>query len=463
MIDGSDLFEIRGNTLVRTEGYAPLIGKDWGNNYSGEIYEPLNMLTPKGRISYIVQDPPTSFLSTHYEVERVDAVYVNGELRDPETYGVDKRLRWLSVSGLSAGDRVLAYYTFVSDMKSRETLCKNPHAMVFGGINNSRIFVWGGEDKKRMFASAPVSQRSLEASALVYPDSGGIYFPESNNFCVGDGKHDIRAVSRHYDRLLIFTSGDTWMADSEVSSLQMFPLTRINTDVGCASIHGVAKCGNDPISVGHGNIYRWTSNTDTLEDCNARIISDGIKDILPSSFFEDAVVFTDRHNSEVLFAYRDTTEGCVLVYSIPCNSWYIYRGISVDHFFEGESSLGFVNGGKICLFERGRTADSFSDGSVRSIYGYCTYSPNSFGHPTRKKRISGIMGIGELKQKELKITFESERGITESVSFAGGDSGGVECFYKRLRGERFKTSKIKISTDPTVRQRIYSLTVTVRP
>ena len=462
VIDGSQIFEVRGNSLHRTEGYAPLIGKDWGSNYHGELYEPLNILTPKGRISYIVDDPPTAFLSTYYEVAKVNAVYVNGELRGSDTYGIDNRLRALNVSGLEVGDRVLVYYTFARGEGERERLSKNPYATVFGGINNSRVFMWGGEDKNRMFVSTPTSIASIEEAEAVFADCGGLYFAENNDFCVGDGKHEIRAVSRHYDRMLIFTAGETWMADSEVSSAQSFPLTRINTAVGCASLRGVARCGNDPISVGHGAIYRWTSDTDTLEDCNAYAISDKIKDRLPDHFFSSAVVFTDTHNGEVLFAYREGTVGRILVYSIPTEEWYIYDTVTVDHFFEGERALGFVNGSKLCIFERGASTDSFLDHTSSPIESFCTYSHNGFGHPTRTKRIAGVMGVGELADGELNISFESDRGTQYEVDFSGSDVGRVECFYKRLRSERFKNSRIKISMDTDARQRIYSLTVTVR-
>lgn len=462
VLDGLGIFEVRGNTLMLTEGYAPLVGKEWGSNYPGEPYESLNALTPKGRISYIVDDPPTAFLSTYYEVKEVNAVYVNGTLRSSDTYGLDHRLRALNVSGLEAGDKVLVYYTFASDFKERARVVKNPHAMVFGGINNSRVFMWGGEEKSRMFVSTPVSKPSLEEAERVFTNCGGLYFPERNDFCVGDGMYGVRAVSRHYDRLLIFTSGETWMADSEVSSSQSFPLTRINTDVGCASLRGVAKCGNDPISVGHRDIFRWTSNTDTLEDCNAYVISDKIKDALPDSFFANAVVFADRHSNEVLFSYKEGAQSRIFVYSIPTGQWYIYNGLLADHFFEGERSLGFASGSKLCIFERGRLTDSFMDGRQYDIYAYATYSQSSFGHPTRKKRIAGVMGIAELRGGELDVSFESDKGNVTSLSFDGNDPGRVECFYKRIRSERFWNSRMKISIDPKRQQRIYSLTVSAR-
>ena len=112
LCDGEEIYEIGEDSISACRGYAPLLGKDWGSAYPGEIYEPLNILTEKARISYIVSDPPNTFLSTLYEATAVDALYKNGELVDPSEYTLDRARRVISVQGLEAGDRVLAYVSF---------------------------------------------------------------------------------------------------------------------------------------------------------------------------------------------------------------------------------------------------------------------------------------------------------------------------------------------------------------
>ena len=462
IMDGMTISEIRDDVIYTTSGYAPLVGKDWGSNYPGEIYEPRNILTPKARISYIVDDPPTAFLATQYAVASVDAVYVNGVRKAKDTYGIDSRLRLLNVSGLNAGDKVLVYYNFTYSSEERDRFTKNTSVRVFGGTDNNRVFVWGGDEKNRIFVSTPTSPDSIKEAEVVLKNCGGLYFAENNDFAVGDSDSEIREVIRHYDRLLMFTDKETWTTDTDPSPSGEYPMTRVNTELGCSALSGVVKSGNDPISVGRGDIYRWTSNTDSLEDRNAYAISYKIKDILPTSFFSDAVVFADRHNGEILFSYPDGDRRRVLVYAPATEDWYIYDNVSADLFFEGESSLGFASGSKLCIFERGASKDSFLDHTERQIDAFCVYAPHSFGHPTRKKRIAGVMGVGELKGGELNVSFESDSGNIYAVDLAGGDTGCVEFLYKRGRSERFKSSRIKISTDASVQQRLYSLTVAAR-
>ena len=75
VIDGEEIYQLKDDEIISAEGYVPLFGKNWGSTYPGEINEPINLLNPRARISYIVSDPPTIFLATLYDVVSVEAVY----------------------------------------------------------------------------------------------------------------------------------------------------------------------------------------------------------------------------------------------------------------------------------------------------------------------------------------------------------------------------------------------------
>lgn len=463
IVDGVNIYEIKDGAVEISEGYVPLLGKDWGNNFPGEIYEPLNILSSRARISYVVDDPPTTFLPTLYEVSKVDAIYLNGEPLTSTQYTINSNFNTIDIKGLTPGDRIKAYVTFVRPESERQNLLSNTKGEVFGGINNSRLFLWGGKDKNRIYGSSLATDEGLADARAWYKDVGALYFPADNSFCVGDGKSEVTALSRHYDRLLIFTSDDVWMADSEIAFTNEIPILRINTDVGCSTVGGVAKCKNDPISIGRGRIFRWTSNTDTLEDCNAYSISEPIEELLDEEFFESVRVYTDKHCGEVLFSYKQGNKRGVWVYGVENGQWYRYEGISADMFFDAGDSVGFVNGSKLSVFKKG----SERDVSIRSVSSYirafCVFYPTDFGRPERLKKIGEIFGVAELNGGVLKLTFANDSGITNEVEFVGGDSDFLESFYKRYRTERFLRTKLKITFDSWFNQRIYSLTVTATP
>ena len=379
VLDGEEIYEVKEDEIISAEGYVPLLGKDWGSNYPGEINEPINLLTPRARISYIVSDPPTIFLATLYSVVSVDKVYLNDRLLSVSEYVIDHDFKTINIAGLESGDRVLVYLTFDRSVMGRSKVGFNTRAVVFGGVNNSRVFMWGGEEKNVMYSSAYVSQRALRESQEAYPDSGVLYFPADYDFTVGDGSHDITGVTRHYDRLLIFTTEDTWVADSDACGTEYFPTMRINSSSGCFSTRGCAKSGNYPISVSRRGVMRWTSKTDRLEECNAYPISDGISALLPDGFFERAVAYENKWKGEIFFTDPRDATGRIFVYRDSGERWYTYEGIRAELFFDGPSNVGFVFGKDIYLFDDSLSADKPTADTSSAINASFVSQPLDFG------------------------------------------------------------------------------------
>ncbi len=463
VMDGEEIYELNDGELTPTKGYVPLYGKNWGSAYPGEINEPLNLLNPRARISYIVSDPPNIFLATVHKVQSVEAIYLNGTLLSPSDYTIDDNFRTINIAGLEAGDRVLVYLTFDSSVADREKLVKNTRAVVFGGVNNSRVFMWGGEQKNVMYSSAHVSNANLRESQEAYPDSGALYFPADYDFTVGDGRYDITAVSRHYDRLLIFTTGDTWMADSDACGIEYFPTMRINSENGCSSVRGCAKSGNDPISVGRQKIMKWTSNTDRLEDCNAYSISDGISELLPSTFFDSAVVHEDKWKGEVLFANPSDPDGRVFVYNGTNNKWYTYEKIHADIFFDGPSSVGFVSGNSVLLFCNTFTRDNQSPSGGAKINARYSSQPLDFGLTGRTKRLMMMNMVADLGGEDINVTFKSDKGIESGGMVSGEDAELVSSYNQRITSDRFTRTVMTIESNSSVQQKIYDVKITVKP
>ena len=87
--DGKDFYDFRYGYPFRSDGYVPLVGKDWSNREVGSVYEPRNLLTRRARISYVMLDPPTMFFPVGEPVESIEAIYVNDEFLSPDTYYYD--------------------------------------------------------------------------------------------------------------------------------------------------------------------------------------------------------------------------------------------------------------------------------------------------------------------------------------------------------------------------------------
>ncbi len=463
LIDGQEIYDVRETEVVRTEGYAPLLGKDWGAGYPGEVNEPLNMLTPKARITYIIKDETGVFLPTLYPVKQVDAMYINGKLADPCDYDINTQYTTVDNYKLKKNDCVELYLTYEDGTVDRSAVIKNIRAAIFGGASNSRVFMWGGEHKTVMYSSGYVTYDNLQHAEKIYSGCGALYFPKGYEFNVGDGMHEINAVNRHYDRLILFTDDETWMADSQACGVEAFPAMSINVSRGCISPLGTAKIGNDPVSVSRGQIVRWTTNTDELNDCNAYSISNELEGLLDDSFFKNAIVHEDKYNREILFGDPNSGNGRMFVYGEDNKQWYIYEGIYADKFFDGPEGVGFIRENKIYLFDKDMEFDMLSScgGQVIEAH-YCTH-PIDFGYPERKKRLSSVDLVADTKEGDLKLEFCSDNKIKEEKTVTDDGGEGVRSYHERLSSDRFVRSALRIDADPNTTQRIYNMTVTVKP
>ena len=375
LIDGDKLYRVGANGLSVPFGYVPLIGKEWDDYKGGEIFEPRNLLNDKGRISYVASENPSSVLRLDGPVSSIDAVFVNDSLIPDTRYSINSSGTVLNISGLAFRDRIMVYFTYASCPYTADKLMKNTHATVFGGINNSRPFLFGGTDKAMMYSASYVSENSLDDSQRVYPQSDAMYFPYGNEFSVGDGRYPISAVCRHYDRLLVFTTENAWMADSNACGLEEFPVMNINSSVGVKSTHGAAMLENFPYTVGHGAVFRWTSDTDELNDCNAYRISEPIEERLSDKFFDNARVFADHRHREILFTCPEHSTR-TWVYSAATSSWTSFSGVNADRFFELGSKMGFTRQESIYVFDDAMTVDVDREIVAEYVSGNISFDSN---------------------------------------------------------------------------------------
>lgn len=450
LVDGASIYTVSDGTLTRPLGYVPLVGKDWSDTYIGEPYEPRNLLNNKGRISYVMSEEPSTFLKTDEPISSIDAVYVNGVLIDSSRYTITEMPRTVSVSGLSAFDRVEMYFTYSEDTDptALAALFSCTSAIVFGGATNERPFLWGSDDRALMFSSRYVGTADTEASRRVYETSNSLYFPKGYEFKVGDGQSPIRAVSKHYDRLLIFTDGGTWMANSSACGTDAFPTLSINSVFGASAPHAATLLGNNPYTVSHGTILKWSSNTDMLDECNASSVSDAINPLLPDKLFSDAVIFADNRERRLLLT-GPSLLGCTWVWYEQLDAWVRFDlNNAVTQFIDCPSGVGFVSGARIYVFDEDRTRDY----GEREIKGRFTGNVTDLAKYGKKRIFSAAVCCdGDIL---LECTLDGDSTPSVSLSMSGGAHASVR---KRIRTKRFDLLRPSISTSGDGRQIIHSL------
>ncbi len=456
----SAFYKITPTEIAPVFGYIPLYGKDWGTTYAGEINEPVNILNGYVRISYRVPDSYSILLPTGRPPLLVAAVYKNGVLLGQDEYSIDLRFNAISVPLIAPGDELLAVVAFdVTEHRNRLYDCSCN--AVFGGINNCRLFMWGNEHKNLMFASQYVSDKQFAESQSVFSDGlVPLYFPENMEFTVGNGQYPIESVMRHYDRLLIFTSGDAWMADTSACDRETIPIMNINSAVGCASPCGAIKYGNSPITAWGTEIYRWTSDTDELNDCNAYPISKQLNGSLSADYISGCILFKHPHKSE-MWIHNPRYGSNVWIYDLECGAWFKYDGIEeVSAFFDADNQLGFVSGNRIYGFSPDHFTDTKANGTQLPIEAHILFYNLDFGNDGTK-RLSEVICTGE----GGKLTFEAKLDSGQEISRDLPLGSLHSICQKRLASDRFNSLyQVKLSTSGDIlsRQTIHNLKIYAR-
>ena len=450
LIDGTQIYEVSSGTPKAPHGYVPLVGKNWRDSVLGEINEPRNLLNNKGRISYVIGDPATNFLKTDSPISAIDAIFVNGARIDESKYAITAMPRTVSVSGLYPNDYVEMYFTYANDADAEAlaSLKSCTNAIVFGGATNTRPFLWGADDPTLMFSSRYVSKSQLLDAQRIYPESDSLYFPQGYEFNVGDGRSPITAVSRHYDRLLIFTGDEVWMADSSACGTEDFPTLNINASCGASTTDGATLLGNTLYTISPDGIMEWSMSDNVLNECNAKSISEPIRELLPYDVYTSGIIFADMREERLLLT-SPSLGGIVWVWCAKRNAWIrLDLGMNVSQFFSYSKGIGFINGSDLYVFDESK----YEDHGGREIVGSFKGNLTSFDKYGKKRVFSAAVCCdGEVT---LECIFDDDTSAAVSLTIS---AHGHESVRRRINAKRFETLRPAITAGGNERQVIHSL------
>ena len=462
LIDGAFIYKVSNGSASLVQGYVPLFGKDWDTGVVGEINEPINMLNRNARITYKAGENPTAYLATMYPVQSVEALYKNGSYVSSSSYTIDKRFNTVNLPGIESGDVIELALTFEkSDIINTDVITKCTSAMVFGGITDSRLFMWDGTDKTVMFVNTPVSKESVAAAERRYANCGELYFPIGNSFIAGNGNYPIQAVMRHYDRMLVLTTQDAWMANSSNCDTENIPTMNINTLIGCSVKNGAVTIGNDPISIGNNAIYQWTRETDELNEANAYSISDQIADYLPPTFFKNATVFADTDRYQVWFSERNG-DGDAWIYDIKQRAWFKYTNINAKMFFKWGKNIGFATENSVRLFSDDLMEDINEVDSTVGTPIEASLTSGIIDFDTiRDKKLSSVSIFGDISDSQNSIILNCDQGESIPISF-DEENKTHSVLTRRVFSHRFKSLYCTLLSSGQSKQTIHGIKIRAR-
>lgn len=316
------------------------------------------------------------------------------------------------------------------------------YAELFNGAADTRVFLYGDGTNKAVYSGIMDNGKPSAE-----------YFPDLNEMQIGDANTPITAMIRHHNRLLAFKKGggaysayygQLSLADGGLTA--GFYISNINKTIGCDRYDGASLVLNNPRTLEKGSIYEWQatsrSGNITLDQRNAEVVSEKVRDTLRAFDMEKAMSYYDLRRHEYYCVYN----GTAVVNNTEAKAWYVYTGFPATCMVEYGGRLYFGTAdGLICRVDESFTADE-GDEKISARWESGTLD---FGRPNDLKYTPKVW-ISAIPKVDAEITagIVTDTGEEAQAALDFDDSGGMAMTRTaKLKARKFTHYKLKLATD----------------
>lgn len=420
LMDGSGMYRLLRTTAQEVIPYVPFYGDGWNATDFGTVIQERNILTDRVHIRYVT-DMTAYNLPLNVRAAAINAVYQDGELLSPELYSLDASANALRLVNLTREGTVMdVILTLPEDgsvLAMREDFFRCRCAVRPGEANRSTMLLGGGNECGVLYLTEQIEPADRERCAQYAPQAVMLYLKANGRMEIGDGVHGIRAMVRHYDRTLLMSEEGTWTTDERrlAARAEQNPFLAVNSTIGCSSYGGALTVGNAPISVCDGRLYRWSADTDELDECNATPISGEIERLVPAALLREGRLLYHAARDEI-WVYRPDRAEVVWVYQRDGQHWtaFDFGAAAPVALFAMEGQVGLCSGDTLYCTDEEALCDTLRDGTAQPIRcEYCSHSL-SFGHTGARMRPYAVM---------LCIGADTGQTVQVQAIAAGGRTG----------------------------------------
>ena len=401
-----------GTALRSVEGYVPLVSISNPPAGGGALLEQVNKLTGQRRAWFSPDGTAATFQLPEKNITLVDAVKstVTGEAitnwksdaaAGTVTFGrVSTGFQpWIDEPP-AAGTNTIEI-TWTAQTSYRSQVIGMTCAELFNGAQDTRVFLYGDGSNKAIY------------SGLDYDGVGRAdYFPDLNEAAVGDANTPIRAMIRHYDRLLCFKADSAWsisystitLADGTVTA--GFYVSPVNRDIGSCALGEARLVENRPRTLDGRSVIEWRASGGgylTADQRNAVCVSQRTEKSIRGFDLAAARTFYDKINREY---YVIGANGDALVNNVEADAWYVYTGFDARCMIVYQDEVYYGDGdGNLRHF----SADYFSDNG-EAIDCLWESGAMDFSQDFRRKYSAMIwVGIKPEEHGYLEASAETDR------------------------------------------------------
>lgn len=348
VLNGEDYYQYDGVSFKRVIGYRPLIATSrTPTGDQSTLLEEVNKLNGYRRVWFSPDGTATVFQLPETDLVSVDYVKINadGSYVDPDEYDFDRFAG--TVTFTTAPERgvntIEIGYQAVSTY--RQDVCKMTNAELFLGSQDNAVFLYGNGTNEAVYSGIDY-----------WGHPRADYFPDLNEMAVADANTPITALVRHYSQMLCFKSGSAYSVHYGLITTAAgdqefgFYVTPINKRIGNAALGQVRLVLNSPYVLFGNDLYEWKNTSSyssnlTIDERQAKRISDRIYDTLGSFKTEECYCYDDNDNQEYYICYGDEA----LVFNYAADAWYFYTGLNIHSMCNIDNMVLFgTDDGRIC-------------------------------------------------------------------------------------------------------------------
>lgn len=382
LMDGANYLVYDGEAVKQIVPYIPtlVISKIPGANGGGTVLEDFNLLTAgfketfsgdaSGKEYYMSQ----KLLDATPLLVKVDNV-IKTLTKDYTVDATNGKITFVTAPPTGTNNVEITAYKTQADFPNRIKKCR--FSVIYGGDNDTRVFVSGNPDNPNM----------IWRSGVYDPT----YFPENGFYKIGNDNEKVQGFSKQYDYLVIEKQRSKWLMRFElINGEPTFPMKPINDQVGTFAPKSIQAIENNPVSLDRYGVYMLEAST-IRDERNVNLISLNINDRLLHEPNLDQAISIDYDKK-----YYLAINGNVYIYDYIYREWYVYDNIHASCFIEinGELYFGSKNEGFLFRFKKGDELFPYNDDG-EFINAYWMSAKISFGSAERNKMIQRLFATME--------------------------------------------------------------------
>lgn len=433
-------------------GYIPVVVTAAKPSGGGTALENYNLLSKYRRQKFSADGESKEYHLTEYPVAGISKVTID----DVETtkYSTNTTTGVITFTDAPAqGESNVEITYHVTEDDSALVIGKRYHEF-YNGATDTRVFLYGDGTNTALYSG-------LDENGVSRAD----YFPALNELQVGTANSPITGMVRHYSRMIAYKPNETYKVEYSAQSLADgsiiagFYVRPVNREVGNEAMGQVCLCDNNPVTLCSGASYEWKMaySTATVDERNAKRISERVETSLQNMELSRCVVWDDRWNYE----YWITSEGTALIYNYAVDVWYKYTGLpNITGFVLVDNHLYFcTDDGRVLIQSASYRSD---DGA--NIVAYWESGSMDFDYSWKRKwskelfvgmRTSGGSGItvtaksdvkGEYYSKRLSMNLNGFDNI-DFANFSFNFRSAQKAMRARIRVPRFQFYKLVFASD----------------